>query len=221
MRQLPLGVLTSAAPVGGSDAQHAAQQELSHDEYHRGGPGIVQRVLAWFGRQLDALLAQSSGASHATLLLLVLLLVLVVFAVAKVGLPNRAARDAAALGTDPLRPLGATDHRRRAEQFEAQGRRAEAVREWLRAAVQTIEDRGVLAPRPGRTGARTAHEAGPLLPAAAAQLRTATAGFDEIWFGGRPATNSDVAAAHSAADAVRSARISHRVVAARGYAVPT
>ena len=46
----------------------------------------------------------------------------------------------------------------------------------------------MLPPRPGRTGAATAREAGPLLPAAAADLAAATAAFDEVWFGGRAAT---------------------------------
>lgn len=200
-------------PVGGSDAQRAAEQELRHGEYHRGGPGILQRIMDWFGRHLDSLLKQGTGASHAELVLLVLLLAVIAVALVKVGLPKRSARRTAGESEDPLRPVEDTDHRRLAAQFAAQGRRAEAVREWLRAAVQTIEDRGILPPQPGRTGASTARGAGPLLPAASAELRAATAAFDEIWFGGRDATDADVAHAHAAADAVRTGRIQ--------YATPT
>jgi hypothetical protein len=85
--------------------------------------------------------------------------------------------------------------------------------------VATIEERGVLPPRAGRTGAATAREAGPQLPAAAEQLRAATAAFDEVWFGGRPATDADVADARAAADAVVSARIVS-AAAEPGLAVP-
>jgi hypothetical protein len=116
--------------------------------------------------------------------------------------------------------LPARDHRRSARQFAADGRRAEALREWLRAAVQTIEDRGVLPPRPGRTGAAVAREAGPLLPAAAADLAATTTAFDEVWFGGRAATDADVARAEAAADAVLSARVGTGTPAPAGLAVP-
>ena len=76
---------------------------------------------------------------------------------------------------------------------KAAGQLAPAVREWLRAAVQTIEDRGVLDPRPGRTADELCGEAGLRLPVLAADLRAATATFDEVWYGGRTATADDEA----------------------------
>ena len=60
----------------------------------------------------------------------------------------------------------------------------------------------MLPPRPGRTGAATAFEAGPLLPVAADDLAAAMRAFDQVWFGGRPATDADVALGRSAADGV-------------------
>jgi hypothetical protein len=86
--------------------------------------------------------------------------------------------------------------------------------------VQTIEDRGVLAPRPGRTGAATAREAGPVLPAAADALRMAVTAFDEVWFGGRAATDADVTVAQTAADAVLAARIESLSAPLGRYALP-
>ena len=77
----------------------------------------------------------------------------------------------------------------------------------------------MLPARPGRTGAATAREAGPLLPAAAADLTTSTRAFDEVWFGGRDATDADVTSAQAAADAVRTARLVHGVET-DGLAVP-
>jgi hypothetical protein len=210
--------MVSAGPVSGDAAQRAARSELDHREYHADDPGLTSRALHWIGRHL-ADLFHGGGGSHALLLAFVAIAaVLIIFAV-RAGLPQRAAHPDAATGVDPLAPVPARDHRRIAAQLAADGRRAEALREWLRAAVATIEERGVLPVRPGRTGASTAREAGPLLPTAAADLATATTAFDEIWFGGRDATDADVASAQAAADAVRTARLVHGVEA-DGLAVP-
>jgi uncharacterized protein DUF4129 len=206
-------------PVGGSDAQRQAEQELRKAEYHRDDPSLLSRALDWVLHRLDWLLHGSAGG-HATLLLLVAVLAAVIFALVRAGVPRRTPRRAAAGDEDPLRPLGARDHRRLAAEFAAAGHRAEAMREWLRAAVQTIEDRGVLAAQPGRTGAATAREAGPALPAAAADLRAATDAFDEVWFGGRAAVDADVAVARAAADGVLTARIAAGAGSPSEYALP-
>jgi hypothetical protein len=207
-----------ADPVSGPDAQRAAREELRKAEYHRDDPGLVSRFVDWLTRRLADLFSGSAGG-NALLLALVIVAAVVIFAVVRAGPPRRLARMGGSGDDDPLRPLASADHRRLAAEFAAQGRHAEALREWLRAAVRTIEDRGVLPPRPGRTGAGTAREAGPLLPAAADDLRAATTAFDEVWFGGRAATLADAALARSAADAVASARVAQPAAAA-GYAQP-
>jgi hypothetical protein len=211
--------VVSFDPTDGSAAQRAAEAELRKPEYHRDDPDLVDRALHWIGRRVSSLFDGSTGGS-ATLILLVLLLAAVIFAVVKAGPPRRVARLGAPGDDDPLRPLGARDHRRLAAQFAAAGQRAEAMREWLRAAVQTIEDRGVLMPEPGRTGVATARQAGPLLPSAATDLRAATGAFDEVWFGGRAANDADVAVAQAAADGVLSARIERAVSGPNEYALP-
>lgn len=211
-------VRTDRGPVSGGAAQRAARDELSRREYHRDEPGLTSRILHWIGRHLAELFTGGVG-SHALLIVLVLgLAALILFAV-RAGVPTRGRVAGAGAEHDLLAAVPARDHRRIAAELAAQGRRAEALREWLRAAVATIEERGVLPPRPGRTGAATAHEAGPLLPAAAERLGAATAAFDEVWFGGRPATDADVAAARAAADTVASARIVSEA-AEPGLAVP-
>ncbi|MDQ2751291.1 MAG: DUF4129 domain-containing protein [Actinomycetota bacterium] len=211
--------MISFDPTDGSAAQRAARAELRKPEYHRDDPGLVDRVLHWIGRRFNSLFDGTAGSS-ATLILLLLLLAAVIFAVVKAGSPQRVPRLGRPGDHDPLRPLGARDHRRLAVEFAAAGRRAEAMREWLRAAVQTIEDRGVLMPEPGRTGAATARQAGPLLPSSAADLRAATRAFDEVWFGGRAAVDADVAIAQTAADGVLSARIERAVPGPNDYALP-
>ena len=204
-------------PVFGPDAQHAVSEELRKAEYHRDDPSFVDRAWNWVLDRLDALFS-GSATGNVLLVLLVIVAAVVVFATVRAGLPRRSRR-AGPGGADLLRPLAATDHRRRAAELAERGDRRGALREWLRAAVQTIEERGVLAPRPGRTGAATAREAGPLLPAAAADLRAATRAFDEVWFGGRDATEADVRVARQAADAVATARLTEPAVTG-GFAVP-
>lgn len=211
-------VRSGRGPVGGGAARRAAQDELARREYHRDEPSLTSRVLHWIGRRLGELFT-GGGGSHALLILLVLILAVVILFVVRAGAPAwRPGRDADG-APDPLATVSARDHRRAAAELTAQGRRAEALREWLRAAVATIEERGVLPQRPGRTGAATAREAGLLLPTAAVELHAATNAFDEVWFGGREATDTDVALARAAADSVRSARIAH-VQAESGLAVP-
>jgi hypothetical protein len=204
-------------PISGPTAQQAAEQELRKGEYHRDDPGLIERAFSWLGRRLADLVSGSSGGA-ALALAVALIAAVVIFAAVRAGPLRRMARSAPFQGDDPLRPLGARDHRRRAAELEAAGQLAPALREWLRAAVQTIEDRGVLDPRPGRTGAAVAREAGPYLPEVAHVLAAAMQAFDEVWFGGRPATSADVAAAHQAADAARGARIVR--AGAAEFAVP-
>jgi hypothetical protein len=195
-------------PVTGEAARKAAQHELRRAEYHRDDPGLVDRLLRWLGDRIADLFSGSAG-SNVALLFVILLAALVIFLVARAGRPERRTRRDAG-ESDPLAPVQARDHRRIADQLEAAGQWAEALREWLRAAVRTIEERGVLDPLPGRTGAATAREAGPLLPSVSADLQAAMRAFDEVWFGGRPARPADVVAAHSVADAVVRAPIEAR-----------
>jgi hypothetical protein len=197
--------LVTPGPISGDAARRAAQLELRRAEYHRDDPSVISRVLDWIGDRLDSVVSGSATGS-ATLILLVLLGGVVTFAVIRAGRPRRLAR-AASTTVDPLAPDGQVDHARRAADFEQQGRLAEALREWLRATIATIEARGVLDPRPGRTGAALAREAGAVLPALAESLEAAVDAFDAVWFGRRSATAADVANARGAAQAVRSARL--------------
>jgi hypothetical protein len=194
-------------PIDAATAQRLARQELSRPEYHRDDPSLVQRAVNWLLDRLDSVgRVAGSPAGVLLLLLAVAIVVLVVLALRRAGPLGRGVLGARQ-ADDPLRPDGPTDHRALAQQFADDGQLALAVREWLRAAVAVIEERGVLDPRPGRTGAEVAREAGLRMPTAQAALVQATYAFEAIWFGQRPATAADVAAARAAADAVRTARI--------------
>jgi hypothetical protein len=210
------GIATTPGPISGPAAQKAAESELRRSEYHRDDPGILSRIADWIGRRLGSINA-GAPASLATWAVLLLLVGLVVFAIVRAGRPRRQARAEGA--EDLLAPSATLDHRRAAAQYEAQARYAEALREWLRATVETIEQRGVLDPRPGRTGAGIAREAGQAMPSVAADLNAAVDAFDAVWFGQRAATVTDVTLAHKVADDVRGARI-EGPTDAFGYAVP-
>ena len=198
-------------PISGPDARRAAREELSRNVYHRDGPSLPQRIVNWLLDRLAQLAGHASTPSGVAWLLVIVLIVgLIGLAVWRAGPLRRRIGTPPADG-DLLRAGGSVDHRALARQLADSGQFALAVREWLRAAVQTIEDRGVLDPRPGRTGAEVAREAGERLPEAETALRSATTAFEQIWFGRRPATLADVDRAQAAADAVRTARVNETV----------
>jgi hypothetical protein len=198
------------SPIDGPSAQALARDELAKREYHRDDESFAARIANWVIDRLDDLTHHvGSTSGFVTLLVVIALLLGLALLIWRAGPLRRSSGPMRARG-DLLRPDIGTDHRLLAERFSRDGEWALAVREWLRAAVETIETRGVLDPRPGRTGAEVAREAGALMPSAETALSTASRAFDEIWFAGRAATEADAAAARSAADAVRVARIAAR-----------
>lgn len=195
---------STSGPVGGSAARRLAEQELARPEYHR-SPSVVERIVDAIGRFLSGLLGGvgGGGSDSALFVVGVLILAVVGFAVIRAGrLPGRRQRTGP---VDPLAPEAGVDHAARARSLAAAGRHADAMREWLRAAVATLESRDVLDHRPGRTGAEAARAGGLALPGAQAPLAAAAGRFDEVWFGGRPATAADAGLAEQAAAVVRTA----------------
>jgi Domain of unknown function (DUF4129) len=217
---VPAAALLDAAPVERDAAREAAQRELSKGIYHADDPGLFERLVDRAVSWLDDRLAQAAGlAPGGTLGLLALLVVLAATTALilwRTGPVRRAnARGGSTLDVSAL--VSAAEHRQRADAFSHDGRYAEAVRERMRAIVRELEDRGVLEPRPGRTADEVAREGGTVVPAVAADLRAAARLFDEIWFGGRPATAASDAAMREADQRVRTAQLA---VAVRSAVVP-
>jgi hypothetical protein len=211
----PSALLAAAAgPVAGLDeltresAREAARRELSKAIYHRDDPTPAARAVAWLvdttGRWLEAAVAASPGGLVGIVGLLALGVLAVVALRLRTGPLAPTARRPPALfgGTGD----SAADHRRAADRHAADGRWAEAVRARLRAVVRELEDRGVLDPRPGRTADEVAAAAGVALPALATDLRRAARLFDEVWYGGRPASAAADAALRLLDERVRTAR---------------
>jgi hypothetical protein len=185
-----LAVLAVPVELGREAAREAAAEELARQVYRQARPSLTERVLRWAYERLNWLtdqLATVSPVGYTGLAMIVLLVVVAVVAVRlKVGRFGRAASSEGALFVGG--PRSAESHRKAADAHAAAGDWAEAVRERLRAVIRSLEERSLLDHRPGRTADEAAAEAGQALPHCGAALGSAARVFDEIWYGGRPAT---------------------------------
>jgi hypothetical protein len=177
--------------VGRDEARQAAERELSDPAYAAAAPSFFDRVVSWVGDRLNEVFSGVGALGTggvAGLIVLVLLAVLAVVVIRlRVGKVARTLRSRG--GVFSGRVLTAGDHRRAAEAAAARGAFDEAVRERFRAIVRELEERGVLTDaHAGRTVDEIAAQAGRVLPASAAALRTAAGIFDDVVYGGRPAT---------------------------------
>ncbi|MFD4672837.1 DUF4129 domain-containing protein [Lentzea sp. NPDC058450] len=174
--------------LGRDEARDAAVRELSDPAYISGDPNPLQRALDWILERLGALFAGAGGMSGITAITIIVAVVVLIVIIIRLrtGRTGRARRKSGdVFGTAVL---SAAEHRAAAEKAAAAGDFAEAVRERFRAVVRELEQRGVLDARAGRTVDEVAYEAGQALPGLAPDLRGAAVQFDDVWYGGRPAT---------------------------------
>lgn len=182
--------------IGRDEARRAAEAELSDRIYQEAQPSLIVRALAWIDDRLAELLGWLGttvpGGVAGAVLLMLLLGVLVVMTVrlraGKWSRPHRVRHPA--MFTDPQ--PSAAEHRQAAERAAAEGELTEAVRERFRAIVRGLEERGVLEERSGRTASEAGRAAGRVFPELAGQLRAAATLFDQVQYGGRRATSTDV-----------------------------
>ncbi|SDK16927.1 protein of unknown function [Lentzea albidocapillata subsp. violacea] len=174
--------------LGRDEAREAAVRELGDPAYVSDDPNPLERAVDWVLTRLGELLAGAGGMSGFTAFtVLVAVLVLVVIIIRlRVGRTGRALRSGDKVFGSTV--MTAAEHRAAAEKAAAAGDLAEAVRERFRAVVRELEQRGVLDARAGRTVDEVAFEAGQALPVLADDLRGAAVQFDDVWYGGRPAT---------------------------------
>ncbi|MEU0881643.1 DUF4129 domain-containing protein [Lentzea sp. NPDC005914] len=170
------------------EAREAAARELSDPAYVSDDPNPLQRAFEWVLKKLGELFAGAGGMSGITAVTIIVVVAVIIVIVIRlrVGRTTRAVRSRAGGVFDSV--LTAAEHRAAADRAAAAGDLAEAVRERFRAVVRELEQRGVLDPRAGRTVDEVAWEAGRALPVLADDLRGAAMQFDDVWYGGRPAT---------------------------------
>ncbi|MFW5420258.1 DUF4129 domain-containing protein [Nocardiopsis sp. CNT-189] len=200
--------LASAAEVTREEGARIAGEELSDPAYAEAEPGLIQRIWDAMRDLLAELLdGVSAGVPGGWWTLGPLLLVLAAAAVLLVlrARPARAARMRGAL-FDADAPMSAADHRAAAERHAARGEHAEAVREFLRAISRDLEERAVIAARPGRTATELAADAGAVLPGHGAALERAAAVFNASAYGGVRPGAGDTAALRDLEAALRAAR---------------
>lgn len=185
------------------EAREAAARELSDPAYVSGAPNPLERALDWVLDKLGELLAGAAGMNGITAITILVVLAVIIVVVVRL----RAGR---VTGSGHVRGgevfdsvLTAAEHRAAADRAAAAGDLAEAVRERFRAVVRELEQRGVLDPRAGRTVDEVAIEAGRALPVLADDLRGAAVQFDDVWYGGLPATEQGYRQLVSVDDRVR------------------
>ncbi|MDQ1010430.1 hypothetical protein QFZ82_004915 [Streptomyces sp. V4I23] len=170
-------------------AREAAERELSDPMYHENDPNLLERALDRFWDWVGSLFEGAGGAGiGGTTGLVVIFLVVIALAAAlwwRLGTPQRTPVSADSLFD--AGPRSAAEHRTAAEEHAAAARWNQAVQERMRAIVRSLEERALLAPRPGRTADEAAAEAGRSLPPHADELRAAARAFDDITYGGRTA----------------------------------
>jgi hypothetical protein len=182
--------LAQVVPIDREQAREAAERELSKQIYASSKPGFLERVIQWAQRKLAELLDQAGSVMPGGLLGLAALVTIVVFLLVMIRLrlgPLRV-KDLLSDRGPAAAALTADDYREQAGNFAAAGDYREALRARFRAVIRQLEQRGVLENRLGRTAGEIAAEAGAALPPVAAQLRAGADLFNEVWYGGRPAT---------------------------------
>ena len=202
--------LAGGVEIGRDDARRDAIRELGDARYAADDPNLVQRALEWLADRVNDLLERAAGVTPGgwvgTVLIAALIVVVVIAAWfgARAALRERGARSE----TDPLfgdqAPLTAQEHRVRAEEAQAGGDHAMAVREWFRAVVRGLEERGLLDLRPGRTADEAAVEIGGLFSDQVTPALTVAHRFDAVTFGSQQADADDARRAATLDNAVRS-----------------
>jgi hypothetical protein len=199
----PLGASIRPDP---DTARSWVERELGRPEYRQ---GLLERFLGWLGDVWNGLQDAALGASPLTagaaVLVVVVLAVLVAVVVARVRRePSGDGRG----GPAPLLGAGASpeQHRTAAEQALADADHDRALVEAFRAVASRAVQRGLVEDRPGVTAHELAVGLGPVFPRHADDLAAASALFDRVFYGHRPATADGARSVLDLDEALRLAR---------------
>jgi hypothetical protein len=164
-------------------------RELAGPEYREAQGSWLARAWAWLQDWLAQVRVPGLGTNWTAVVVVVLLLAAIVTAVFLVGGPlRRSARQREPDAVFDAAPEPASTHFARADAAAAAGDWALAVAERFRGLVRSLEERTVIDSRPGRTASEIAAQAGTSLPGCADALARAARTFDDVRYGGRPAS---------------------------------
>ncbi|UJP41807.1 DUF4129 domain-containing protein [Cellulomonas palmilytica] len=186
-------------------ARRWMHEELASPEY-QDRRSILERLLEWLQQQFADLQGVSvDGPVLAAVLVgAVAVALLVAWWVAGPVRSGRASAARSVLDHDDART--AAQLRAAADAAARSGDWTTAVLERFRAVVRDLEERAVLDERPGRTAHEATLDAGARLPDVAADLVAGGALFDDVAYGGRPATQPDDERLRALVAAVSAAR---------------
>lgn len=203
-----LGGLPGEVPVDltREQARRLAELELADPAYRAAEPGLIERVLGWLRDWLQEALDRAGSAAPGGWLGLLGLAALVLVAVLIVRWRMGPLSGAAAVTFTVDPATSAAEYRLRAEQAASAGHWELAVSERMRALVRTGQERGLIDAQPGWTADEVAAALGDALPGASPTLVAAARTFDDVRYGGRPATRAAHEAVRAADDLVRSTR---------------
>lgn len=210
---MALLAVASAIEIDRDAAREAAVRELADPRYAADDPSLLQRIVRRAFEELSDLLDSAASVVPGGVWGLVLGFVLVGLLIAIVATAGRrvlAERRSAAVGGqlfDDRGPTTAAEHRTLADQAQRDGRWDDAVRSRLRSLVRDLEERGLLANRPGRTADEAAREAGAVAPDQAGALVNASVLFDAVTFGDAHAREADALALEALAARMAIARV--------------
>lgn len=172
--------------LGADEARQLAQQELLDPIYAQAQPPWWQSAVEWVLARLgDVLSSLASGvAGGGWLIIAGALLALGLFvSLRRTGVVRRTHGSEAALFVGRVRD--AAEYRAASMRAAAAGDYHQAVLDRFRAIVRTLEQRGVIDERPGRTADEVAIETGHVRSELAAGLQQGAGAFDEVAYGGR------------------------------------
>lgn len=178
-------MVIAAGPIGRQPAQRLAREELSRAIYHQ--QSLSQLIERYLVAPLRHLFTGASDVTPGGWWTVVALAALVVVAVAAVvvrlGPIARSARAAGPARDPGSRSWTARQLRDAAAASAADGDYSTAILQRLRAIVAACEERGILAPDPGRTADELATQASARFPRQRADLAAAARLFDQIRYG--------------------------------------
>lgn len=177
--------------LGRDEARELARRELADPRYDS-EPPLFQRIIEWLVEQISRLLDGAAGAltSPAGVVVLVVIIAVIAAIVLRYSpLARRAASRDVPLFDDGRRT--ARDFRDAAEAAAHERRWSIAVVERFRAIIATLEERGVIDQRPGRTADEAARDAGAALHDLSGELTAAARLFDAVHYGGHEAGPDD------------------------------
>lgn len=190
---------------GRDEARDAAREKLSDPIYQAAEPSWFQQLIDWLGARLAELLTAAArfgpGGVTGVLVVLLVLLIAVVAIRLRTGKLARSWRVRQRPLGDPAVP--ASTHRDAAATAFAGGDLRDAIVARFRALARELEQRGVLDVQTGRTADELAGSAAAALPGCADGLRAAARIFDDVYYGGKPATTDGYGIVAEIDDAIR------------------